>query len=145
MLRRWFSRLETLFWETYLGISTRGDQAATVPGGTDYSPLAYGTIRRVLDRLELKPDDVLVDVGCGLGRVVCMAARRRITWVWGIEADASLVAAAVPRNTRHFRGTLGQLQQGFAQCFNFARTTVAVMYNPFNASVMQQTLQRMKA
>jgi predicted RNA methylase len=44
----------------------------------------------------LKPgeDDVLVDIGCGKGRVALMFARERLKGVEGIEADPALYRAA---------------------------------------------------
>lgn len=141
-LRRLFSRADTLFMEWFLGIDTRGVRPASVPGGTDYVALSYGTIRKVLDRLQLQPDDVLVDLGCGLGRVVCMAARRDIMGVVGIEADWELAKMA-RANVAKF--VIAETYRVFAQDFSFDDVSVVVMYNPFDASVMRATLERMKA
>lgn len=150
-LRRLLGRADTLFMEWWLGINTRGVRPASVPGGTDYVALSYGTIRKVLDRLELQPDDVLVDLGCGLGRVVCMAARYELADNVGVEADERLADVARDNRDRQ-RGrtpTSPIIHNMKAQDYHFGSsllpTSVVVMYNPFDASVMRATLERMKA
>jgi SAM-dependent methyltransferase len=47
-----------------------------------------------LDMLQLTPDDVFVDLGCGDGRVVAAALRRGVRRGIGIELDAELAGSA---------------------------------------------------
>ena len=54
-----------------------------------YSTIHYREIRRILDRLDLRPHDVFVDVGSGKGRVLSVAVRYGCE-VMGVEYDAEL-------------------------------------------------------
>src|SRR3954470_14532391 len=79
-----------------------GDQARYVP--IDYIALLY-----LLAPIKLKPDDVFVDIGCGRGRAVLMAAGRRISKSIGIEFDP-LLAQQAEQNTRRLRGAHAKIE-----------------------------------
>jgi len=70
-----------LVWEARLGIHTTGGALVA----RDYGCLAYDTYFKIFDHLELKPDDVVVDIGCGKGRVVCVAATYCVKEVIGVD------------------------------------------------------------
>lgn len=57
-------------------------------------------LRPLLDAAELGPDDVVVDVGCGDGRIVVAAALTRGCRAIGVELDARSAAAAAERAER---------------------------------------------
>src|SRR5215212_7913473 len=80
------------FWETYFNISTRGDAPSPHHDASRYGYLSYHTYWSIFDRLALTPDDVVVDLGCGKGRVSCLASHYRIKQSIGVEIDASLYA-----------------------------------------------------
>src|SRR4051794_27163311 len=70
--------------EWRLGIHTGGSTLATHQSGGAhqdsnwYEPINYITLSRCLKAMELTPDDVVFDIGCGLGRVLCVLARMPI-------------------------------------------------------------------
>lgn len=68
-----------------------------------YVPSPAILTEAALDMLALRPDDVFVDLGCGDGRVVEGAARRRVLRAVGVELDAELAQAAEAR-VRAIRG-----------------------------------------
>ncbi|MCK5072861.1 MAG: class I SAM-dependent methyltransferase [Bacteriovoracaceae bacterium] len=59
-----------------------------------YSALPYPTLFKMLEIIKLKADDVLVDLGCGAGRVVIFAAREGIKEAIGVELRKSQVESA---------------------------------------------------
>jgi SAM-dependent methyltransferase len=63
-------------------------------GCHDYFPTAYGELRTVLSELQIGPDDVFVDIGCGKGRVMLVAAQLPLRAVLGIEISPDLCAEA---------------------------------------------------
>jgi SAM-dependent methyltransferase len=135
--------LESVWWEYKLGVDTRGQVDATVRGGVHYSPLPYGFIRRLLLALRLTPDDVVADVGCGKGRVLCvarLAAPRRII---GIEANQALIATARRNLRRVDRGGTMQLVHGLAQDYDYRDVTALIMYNPFDRRTMEEFCERL--
>lgn len=55
--------------------------------GAPWLPTPRHRVRRMLQLAELKPDELIYDLGCGDGRVVIMAARRFGARAVGIELD----------------------------------------------------------
>jgi SAM-dependent methyltransferase len=137
-------QMQSLWWETYLGVETRGYVPSIVSGGVNYSPLPYNVISRMLDRLKLSPDDTLVDLGCGKGRVLCLACRRRLQRVVGIEINHDLIEIA-RRNIdriRHKKSSV-ELVELLAQRWGYADATVIFMYNPFDEKTMAQVFAKL--
>ena len=128
-----------------MGVDTRGYVASVVEGGVHYSPLPYLVISQLLDRLNLSSEDVLVDLGCGKGRVLCLACRRQLRRVVGIEANSSLLEIAA-RNLRRLprkrRRTEIELRHQLAQEYDFKDVSVIVMFNPFDAVTMAKVFDR---
>src|SRR3954447_17710520 len=77
--------------ERHLNIRTAGfwGDRSTGQGyfgdGRHYEPLDYPLLVRCLGALDLNKDDVVFEIGCGMGRVVCLLARRHIRKCVGIE------------------------------------------------------------
>lgn len=138
------NRASDQIWEMRLGIRTTGSREIGYRDAERYQPLPYHAIERVLDRLQLGPDDALVDVGSGKGRVVCAAAQRNLRVIVGIEVDSSLHEAA-ERNLRRLRGarTPVQLQRRDAAACDFADATAICLCNPFGRETMASVLQRL--
>lgn len=106
-----------------------------------YVPLAYGQARRVLRRLQLHRDDVVVDLGCGLGRVVALAARREVSKVVGVEFDMEMATLA-RQNIRSMRGrrSPAEIVTMDAAHANLDGVTVVILFNPFGPETMKSVL-----
>jgi SAM-dependent methyltransferase len=117
--------------------SEHGDQHRYVP--TDYLALLY-----LFTPLRLRHEDVLFDIGCGLGRAVVVAAHRRIRGVVGIEYDPQLAAAA-QRNACRLRWEHApiDIRNDDAAQADYDEGTVFWMYHPFGAQTMSRVLDRL--
>ena len=75
----------------------------------DHVPSFWKTLPRILPRNEVGPDDVLIDFGSGMGRVVVLAAKRYpFRRIIGVEISQQMHEIArrnVERNRRHMRCT----------------------------------------
>ena len=96
--RTWFLTDQALR-ERWLGIDTQDyipwQKICDDPACVDYDPIGYRTCRRALGMIDVDPaTDVFVDYGCGKGRVVVLAARRKFQRVIGVELSAELADAA---------------------------------------------------
>jgi SAM-dependent methyltransferase len=60
------------------------------PDRVGHVPSPWGALRRVLDSSQIAPDDVFVDIGSGLGRVVYLAARYPFARVEGLDISEQL-------------------------------------------------------
>ncbi|MFQ5835577.1 MAG: SAM-dependent methyltransferase [bacterium] len=59
----------------------------TIVMGAGWSPTPLPTVRRMLSLAEVKPEDIVYDLGCGDGRIIIMASREYGARSIGIEAD----------------------------------------------------------
>ena len=141
------SIVKSALWESMLGISTRGeygDGDATSGEHRRYGTISYVAIFQLLDALGLASNDVLVDLGCGKGRVVCCAATYKLTQVIGVE-DVQELYALAQRNVASLRGkrTPVSLVLNDAQSFDFRLGTIFYLFNPFGPETMRAVLRRL--
>lgn len=127
-------------WEKSLGLRTRqivetrrllGRQDAE-----DYDPTDFQIIRKVLERINVRPQqDVLLDIGCGKGRVLAVAALYPFLRVHGIELDPKLVTIAQSNLKRlSNRQRASDVTIEVADAANWpipADVTTVFLFNPF--------------
>jgi SAM-dependent methyltransferase len=115
------------------------------PDNVGYHPTPYREINWILDCLDLRPDDVIFDLGCGKGRVVFCAALRRVRSCVGVEFRPELAAAA-RRNLKRLSGASRPVE--IVEC-DAARAdldagTVFFMFNPFGFRTLQVVVDRLE-
>jgi hypothetical protein len=84
------ARLNNLWWEYRLGVSTRGIVPTDHPDSVHYATMRYSTVWTILRHLDLRAPDVFMDIGSGKGRVLCCAARHRVTQEFDYSATTVL-------------------------------------------------------
>jgi SAM-dependent methyltransferase len=116
------------------------DLGAVMTGSSDYLQLDE-LFRRA--RIRINPDDVLVDIGCGKGRVInYWLARGYRNRIVGLELDPE-IAESVRRRTKPWPNVAiiaGDAIENLPE-----DGTVFYAYNPFNAAVMSRLKARMEA
>jgi len=108
-----------------------------------YDTIDYRLLRRVINRLELRPYDVAYELGCGLGRIVCVLARQRIHRSIGIELSPALARRA-EQNIASLRGRRAEAEiriQDAAEA-NYDDGTVFVLFNPFGERILAAVLEQ---
>jgi SAM-dependent methyltransferase/peroxiredoxin len=135
-------RVTQLLFERHL--STKGREIELEhfePDHVYYEPSSWLALRWGLRRLRPGPDDVLVDYGCGKGRVICEAARRPFGRVIGVEISQRLLDVArenVERNRRRFTCQNIELVKADATEWEVPDDmTVAYLYHPFAGAVFR--------
>ncbi len=80
------------------------------------------------------PQDVFGDLGCGMGRIVCVAARKTVRKSIGVELLEPLCEIA-HRNATLLRGRKASIQIvcGDATTVDLSEGTIYFMFNPFGA------------
>ena len=133
-----------------LGIATAGPNYTEARDANAdhvrYEPIRYRVLEHLTERLPLTQDDVVVDIGCGLGRAVCHFAQFRIKSSIGIEHDPPLADAA-RRNATALVGRQAPIEilTCDATVADYADATLIFMYNPFAAQILCAVLQRIVA
>ncbi|MCB1887567.1 MAG: methyltransferase domain-containing protein [Rhodocyclaceae bacterium] len=96
-----------------------------------------GTPRALMPALfefaALRPEDVVVDIGCGDGRVLIEAARRVGCRGIGIEAQAGLCAVARERISEAGLGDRIQIRHDDSRGFDGSEATVIFLFVPVRA------------
>jgi len=140
------NRAADFLLERRLNIRTTGRHTVDVADAVAYSTFAYAGIFRVLERLELDDQDVLADVGCGKGRVVCAAALQSMRRVVGIDVDEHLCRLARANADRmRYRRAPVEIVHCSSGDFNFRDCTVIFLFNPFNRGPLQSVLHALQA
>ena len=65
-----------------------------LPDNVHYEPSPWDCLKWAIRPRDIQPGDVFVDLGCGLGRVVCQAAAMPFSRVEGVEISPRLAATA---------------------------------------------------
>jgi len=106
-------RLERLWLERRAGFPPQASQPAELgelghdaEGRERYGASPYGLLRRALRRGEVGPDDVFLDLGCGMGRVLYEAGRLPFKRVIGVDVVPQFTSVArevLARNEHRLR------------------------------------------
>jgi predicted RNA methylase len=110
----------------------------------EYQVVDYRLLRRYMEPVRVESDDVLIDIGCGMGRVLCVFARTRLRKCVGIEISEELASIA-KRNARSLRGRRASIEVrvGDAAEADYSVGTIFWIYNPFGERTMHAVLSRL--
>ncbi|MGR3660045.1 MAG: class I SAM-dependent methyltransferase [Paracoccaceae bacterium] len=139
-------RLNELYWERKLHSDTDGWVSVALDDGMLYEATPYLVLNEILRTLKLGRDDVFIDLGCGKGRVLCMASRTGAGRVIGVEQDPDFLDVA-RENLDAMPGKHAKVElfEGLAQDFDFSDATVVFLFNPFGAKTLEQVLDLLAA
>ncbi len=132
-----------------LGIETDCDNIPVSQGinrdGTGYEPTRYSTIQALIDHLQPGRDDVLVEYGCGKGRIVCMFARIELANSIGIELDERLARIA-SSNLVRLKGKVSNASILITDAIEFkpASGTIFFIANSFGSKTMDGVLNQIQ-
>lgn len=138
-------------WDRRLGIDTvslAGMITSESPNcdAVEYESVDYYLLNTLLAKMHLQSHDVFLDVGCGMGRAVCLAAQWSLRLCIGIEVDRRLAALAAQNAARlkecrtHIEiicGDAGRMMNSYV--------TAIWLYNPFGMATMHSMLQHLRA
>jgi SAM-dependent methyltransferase len=130
-------------FEERLGIA--GPVSSRPPGADMIGHHTSGVapIVRALIEAPVRRDDVFVDLGCGLGKVVVLAALITGARSRGIELQPTLVERA--RRAASAASVDVELTLGDARDAELGDGTVFYLYAPFTGAVLDSVLERLRA
>jgi len=106
--------------------------------------LPFTWINRIMRRLDPGPGDALLDIGCGAGRVICVAAKCPMARIIGIDLDER-VSALAERNARSLRRFRTRPEVVCTDATRFhvpEEISIIFMNNPFDGDVLKAALAR---
>jgi len=139
--------VESALGDWLLNIRTRG----ALPLGrlrglhgdaVDYDTVTHMAIRKVIRLVSPSAHDIVYDLGCGKGRVVCHFARYPARKIIGIEISEALcdIARANGRRLRHRRSPIEIIQSDAAHA-DVGGGTIYYFYNPFGQETLLDVLR----
>ncbi|MCI0364759.1 MAG: class I SAM-dependent methyltransferase [Phycisphaerales bacterium] len=131
--------------ETVASPGRRFDLATRFGDPIPYESIDYVLLHRYMRLLTLRPDDVVFDIGCGMGRMLCLFARKGVRRCVGVEFDPELAEIARENGVR-LRGRRAPIDIwcGDASEADYSGGTVFWMFNPFGAKTMEIVLGRIE-
>ncbi len=134
---------------TTMGTIQLEDLGVGGKGRNHYQPSEWMVLRRILPRQEVGADDVFIDVGSGMGRVVFQAAGYPFRRVIGVELSEELNQVA-RSNIQNNRGRLlcqdVELVTADATDYELPDdVTVAYFANPFTGEIFRTVIEQLLA
>jgi SAM-dependent methyltransferase len=134
-------RIEEHFWDSWLSIGTYGlIQPESLGLGSDsiqYSALPYRAGRTIFNRISPEfRDGAFLDYGCGMGRVLVLAARNGFRHIIGVEFSERLCEIA----RRNCRARASIIQTDAAVYEPPASASVFFLYNPFRGATLEAVM-----
>jgi len=141
-------RLSERFYDWWFGIVSDREVSALELGLPDqccqlYTATCYVRFRQMMKLIKIRPgEDVFLDFGSGMGRVVVLAATYPFRKVIGVELTERLNRIAqenVRRSRSHHQCREIELHQMDARVFRVPpEVTVVYFWNPFCGEVLEQ-------
>lgn len=127
-------------------IGLRSDDLGQHGDAASYEPMAYSVMRKYAAVLKPTSQDVVYDIGCGLGRVLFFFATLGVKECVGLEISKELVDLA-QQNVQKYRGRPCTFRIVLADAAeaDYSQGTIYWMYNPFGDVTMRVVLERIRA
>lgn len=145
------------FFDLRFGLDTFSwvarDALDATPAETDtasYQPTPVRPLRHLFRQLSLPPGSVLVDFGCGKGRVLLVSGEFPFREVRGLEYSPALCRMAKRNCTRYFNARASQVafqvMQLDARNYEVREDeSVFFLFNPFGAAILEQVVENIRA
>ncbi len=110
-----------------------------------YEAIWYPLLFKYLKPLDPGPDDVVYDIGCGMGRTLLALSRIGVKKCVGIEICPELVEQALV-NARNLRGGKCpiEIREQDASQAEYSDGTIYLIINPFGEDTLRTTLESIK-
>ena len=131
-------------WDKHLRIETAGrDETGADAYHHPYEPTPYCVLERLADSGLIREDDVVVDYGCGKGRVDFFLAYRTKAKTIGIEYDARIFQSALENQKQAVSGARAEFVLERAEAYVLPEcVNCCYFFNPFSVEILQKVMAR---
>jgi SAM-dependent methyltransferase len=147
---RWFDLRYGTDTTTVSGLESLTIDGPNVADAVRYEPMRLRSFRRLLDALRPPTSGVFIDIGCGKGRQLLLAAEYGFKRLRGVEFAKELCCIARDNAIRHRRrtGIDSQIDVVHADATQYQirdDENVFLVNNPFGAGLMEKLVQNISA
>lgn len=143
--------------EKKYGIDTTGadelrsleDKGIDISHATIYMPASYDLLENFFSRINLKEYHHFVDIGCGKGRAICVAASFGAKKITGVELSKDLCVSAkenLQETKEKYPDFIYDVYNNDAFYFHIEKDVDCIfMFNPFDETIMSGVLENIEA
>ena len=137
-------RYSEIAWEKLLQIKTTGrDDSNADQYHYPYEPTPYGVLERVANSGFLTKKDVVLDYGCGKGRVGFFLSYQTKAHTIGIEYDERIYQSALENQKTAVSGARTEFVLTRAEEYSVpAQVNRCYFFNPFSVELLQKVMAR---
>lgn len=131
-------------WDKLLQIKTTGrDESNADEYHHPYEPTSYRVLARLVEYGLIREEDMVLDYGCGKGRVDFFLSYRTRAKTIGIEYDDHIYQAAVENRKNVISRVKPQFVLANAQTYPVpAQVNRCYFFNPFSAEILHKAMAR---
>ena len=131
-------------WDKLLKIKTSGrDDTKSDCFRYPYEPTPYAVLERLANSGFIRKQDVVLDYGCGKGRVDFFLAYQTRAHCIGVEYDERIIAVARENQKTAVSAGLVEILLGNAETFPVPQKVNRIFFfNPFSVEILQTAMAR---
>ena len=131
-------------WDKLLKIKTSGrDDTKSDCFRYPYEPTPYAVLERLANSGFIRKKDVLLDYGCGKGRVDFFLAYQTGAHCVGVEYDERIIAVAKENQTMAVSAQKVEIVLGNAETYKVPEQVNRIFFfNPFSVEILQTAMAR---
>lgn len=131
-------------WDKLLKIKTSGrDDTKSDCFRYPYEPTPYAVLERLANSGFIRKQDVVLDYGCGKGRVDFFLAYQTRAHCIGVEYDERIIAVARENKNTSVSAGRVEIMLGNAETFPVPETVNrCYFFNPFSVEILQTAMAR---
>ena len=131
-------------WDKLLKIKTSGrDDTKSDCFRYPYEPTPYAVLERLANSGFIRKQDVVLDYGCGKGRVDFFLAYQTRAHCIGVEYDERIIAVARENQNTAVSAGRVEILLGNAETFPVPQNVNRIfLFNPFSVEILQKAMAR---
>lgn len=132
-------------WDKKLNIDTIGrDDSKEDDYHYPYEPTPYSVLERLVESGYLDRENVVVDYGCGKGRVGFFLNHQLGCKVVGIDFDERMISEAIENARKSGSGEQIAFRCESAEEYEIEDADVFYFFNPFSVEILQSVIGKIK-